>query len=192
MKKTTSKSTPYGPVVIIWKGCGSNAAIIRVLLSGPDASAVQKVAQFYPGTQDACCAKIDSVSLAICRFLEGEPVDFDLYVADLSVCKEFQQRVLRAEHSIGRGHVSTYKLIAIHLGVPLGARAVGNALAKNPFPLIVPCHRAIRSDCGIGGYQGGADMKRSLLSKEGIAFDSYGRVKCSRFHYGWKDWTEQS
>jgi len=70
------------------------------------------------------------------------------------------------------------------MGVPGDARAVGNALATNPFPLIVPCHRAIRSDCGLGGYQGGLDMKRSLLSKEGIAFDDSGRVQCSRFYYG--------
>ncbi|MFW6052689.1 MAG: methylated-DNA--[protein]-cysteine S-methyltransferase [Desulfosalsimonas sp.] len=115
---------------------------------------------------------------------EGEPIDFGLDVAGLGVCAEFQQRVLRAEHAIPRGCISTYKHIAARLGAPEGARAVGNALANNPFPLIVPCHRAVRSDRGLGGYQGGADMKRSLLSKEGIDFDSSGRVKCSRFYYG--------
>jgi methylated-DNA-[protein]-cysteine S-methyltransferase len=71
----------------------------------------------------------------------------------------------------------------MHLGKPNGVRAVGNALANNPFPLIVPCHRAIRSDCHLGGYQGGLEMKRALLTKEGISFDSVGRVKCSRLHY---------
>jgi methylated-DNA-[protein]-cysteine S-methyltransferase len=60
---------------------------------------------------------------------------------------------------------------------------VGNALANNPFPLIVPCHRAIRSDGHVGGYQGGPEMKRALLKNEGITIDQLGRVECPRFHY---------
>ena len=91
---------------------------------------------------------------------------------------------MRAEHAIPRGSVSTYGLIAAHVGVPGGARAVGNALASNPFPLIVPCHRAIRSDLHIGGFQSGTEMKRALLEKEGIIFDEAGRVICKRLHYG--------
>ena len=71
----------------------------------------------------------------------------------------------------------------MYLGKSNGARAVGNALANNPFPLIVPCHRAIRSDRHLGGYQGGLEMKRALLETEGIAFDKAGRVKCPLFHY---------
>ena len=116
-------------------------------------------------------------------FLEGEEIDFSLDVADLSLCSEFQQLVLRAEHRIPRGSISTYQLIAKYLGKRNAARAVGNALANNPFPLIVPCHRAIRSDRHLGGYQGGLDMKRALLEKEGIPFDNAGRVVCPQFHY---------
>jgi len=184
MNKTTIQSTPYGPAVIIWRVFESSAKIVRVLLSNPSDSATKKVLAFYPDAHESSCEEIDSVSSAICRFLEGEPIDFGLDVVDLGVCGKFQQRVLRAEHAIPRGRVSTYKLIAAHLGVPGGSRAVGNALANNPFPVIVPCHRAIRSDCGLGGYQGGLDMKQSLLSKEGIIFDRSGRVRCSHFHYG--------
>lgn len=184
MKKTLIQSTPYGPAVIIWRDSGSSAKIVRVLLSNPAALATKRASELYPDTHESSCQEIDSLLSAICRFLEGEPVDFGLDVADLSVCGEFQQRVLRAEHAIPRGSVSTYKLIAAHLGVPGGARTVGNALANNPFPLIVPCHRAIRSDYSPGGYQGGVDMKRSLLSKEGIVFDRSGRVRFSHFHYG--------
>jgi methylated-DNA-[protein]-cysteine S-methyltransferase len=91
--------------------------------------------------------------------------------------------VLLAEYRILRGSVSTYKLIAKHLGKQNGARAVGNALAANPFPVIVPCHRAIRSDRHLGGYQGGLAMKRALLYQESIQFDSAGRVICNHFHY---------
>lgn len=103
---------------------------------------------------------------------------------DLGMCGEFQQRVLHAEHAIPMGRVSTYKLVAAYLGVRAAARAVGNASANNPFPLIVPCHRAIRSDHRLGGYQGGLEMKRPLLCKERVAFDDSGRVQCSLFQYG--------
>jgi methylated-DNA-[protein]-cysteine S-methyltransferase len=106
-----------------------------------------------------------------------------LDVADLNLCSAFQESVLRAEHAIPRGSMSTYKLIAAYFGKPNGARAVGNALANNPFPLIVPCHRAIRSDHHLGGYQGGLEMKRSLLNKEGITFDKSERVECLRLYY---------
>jgi len=69
------------------------------------------------------------------------------------------------------------------VGRPNGARAVGNALANNPFPVIVPCHRAIRTDRSLGGYQGGFKMKRTLLEMEGIDFDDTGRVAAKGFFY---------
>ena len=73
------------------------------------------------------------------------------------------------------GSVSTYRLVSAYVGIPNGARAVGNALAGNPFPIIVPCHRAIRSDRHIGGYGGGPEMKRALLEKEGMNFNGRER-----------------
>ena len=104
-------------------------------------------------------------------------------MADLASCPPFQQAVLRAEHAIPRGKVSAYGLLAARLGRPGAARAVGNALATNPFPIVVPCHRALRGDGSIGGYQGGPAMKRALLAMEGVRFDAAGRVVCKRFHY---------
>jgi len=69
------------------------------------------------------------------------------------------------------------------LSSPNAARAVGNALANNPFPIIIPCHRAIRSDRSLGGYQGGLEMKRTLLGMEGIEFDDSGRAVTDNFFY---------
>lgn len=183
MNKKTIRYTPYGPAVIIWRVSGHKAKIVRVLLSAPASSAIDRWYELYPAAHESSCSEIDSVASRICSLLEGEPFDFSLDVVELSLCGQFQQRVLRAEHAIPRGSVSTYKTIAAHLGAPGAARAVGNALANNPFPLIVPCHRAIRSDRRLGGFQGGLDMKRALLNKEGIHFDSSGRVECSRFYY---------
>ncbi len=183
MNKTTIKSTPYGPVVIFWDVFGTVPKITRVLLSKPSLSDFEKAKELYPSARESSCEEIDRVAGGMLRLLAGEPVAFPLDVAALDICGKFQQRVLRAEHGIPRGQVSTYKIIAAHLGVPKGARAAGNALAKNPFPLIVPCHRAIRSDLTLGGYQGGLEMKRALLSMEGVVFDDSGRVKYSGFYY---------
>ena len=141
------------------------------------------MSELYPNSQPSSCAEIDDVAIAIKGLLEGEKIEFSLDVTTLSLCTEFQQLVLRAEHRIPRGRISTYRLIAEYLGKRNGARAVGNALANNPFPLIVPCHRAIRSDRHLGGYQGGIEMKRALLEKEGIPFDDKGKVACAQFHY---------
>ena len=82
-----------------------------------------------------------------------------------------------------RGKVSTYQRIAGHLDNPQAARAVGTALAHNPFPIIVPCHRAIRSDGALGGFQGGAEMKRALLEMEGVLADGSDRVVPGQLFY---------
>jgi len=183
MNRKIIKSTPFGSVGVIWTGLNDNPKIVRILLSKPGLSAEDQVSELYPNSQASSCAEIDNVATAIKGLLEGEEIKFSLDVADLSLCTEFQQLVLRAEHRIPRGSISTYQLIAEYLGKRNGARAVGNALANNPFPLIVPCHRAIRSDRHLGGYQGGLEMKRALLEKEGITFDDTGRVACAQFHY---------
>ena len=119
----------------------------------------------------------------VVAFLAGEDIRFSLDIARLDLCSTFQQKVLRAEYGIPRGRVSTYQRIARHLGNPNGARAVGAALAHNPFPIIIPCHRAIRSDGTLGGYQGGLGMKRALLAMEGVRFDSKGRLLAGEIFY---------
>lgn len=177
MNKKIINPTPFGSVGIIWSGVNQNPKIVRVLLSKPGFSAEDQALGLYPNSQSSSCAKIDAAASEIKGLLEGEAIDFSLDLADLDSCSEFQQRVLLAQHRIPRGSVTTYQLIAEHLGKKNGARAVGNALANNPFPLIIPCHRAIRSDRSLGGYQGGLEMKRALLEKEGIRFDNAGKVE---------------
>lgn len=182
MNRKIIKTTPFGSVGIIWTGF-SNPQIIRVLLSKNRLSAEDQASQLYPNSPASSCAAVDAVASAIKGILEGDDIEISLDVADFGACSDFQQSVLRAEYCIPRGRVSTYRLIAEHIGKQNGARAVGTALAHNPFPLIVPCHRAIRSDRKLGGYQGGLEMKRALLEKEGIPFDDAGRVVCDQFHY---------
>ena len=183
LNRRVIKPTPFGPVVVVWSSRDGSPKILRVLLSRPGSSAEDQAAALYPEFQSSSCAEIDAIAAAIQAFLAGEKVVFSLDGVALDSRPPFQQAVLRAEHGIPRGSVSSYGLIARHLGKKNGARAVGSALATNPFPLIVPCHRAVRSDGDLGGFQGGRAMKRALLSREGIAFDTAGRVAVPRFHY---------
>jgi len=94
----------------------------------------------------------------------------------LSKKTEFERAVLVATFKIPEGKVSTYKRIAEKVGEPHAYRAVGNALHKNPLAPIVPCHRVVRSDGGLGGFGGGIESKRKLLEEEGIRFEN-GKVK---------------
>ena len=106
-----------------------------------------------------------------------------MQIIDFDHCFEVQKKVLLAEYKIPRGCVSTYKRIANKIGIPNGARVVGNALARNPFPIVIPCHRAIKSNGELGGFQGGIEMKRILLEMEGIEFTINRKVITSNFYY---------
>jgi methylated-DNA-[protein]-cysteine S-methyltransferase len=183
MERVIVQATPFGPVAIVWSLFRKRPKIIRVLLPKPGLSAKRQVLRYFPALREESCAEMCTIAKKIEAFLSGEDVAFPLNVARLEACSAFQQSVLRAEHRIPRGRVSTYRLIAAHLGRPHGARAVGNALSSNPFPILVPCHRAIRSDRTLGGYQGGIEMKRALLEAEGIAFDRRGRAMGAQLHY---------
>ena len=80
----------------------------------------------------------------------------------------FNESVWKMLEKIPSGRVTTYKFLAIALGKPNAARAVGNACKANPFPVKVPCHRVVKSDGSIGGYSRGERAKIRLLRKEGI------------------------
>jgi methylated-DNA-[protein]-cysteine S-methyltransferase len=163
-------SSSYGPVALVW--------------SESEASNAEKVAlRAFPDARRASCLQVDRTAGAIARFLSGRAVRFSLGSIRIEACSRFQQQVLRAEHAIPRGRVTTYGRIASHLGNPAGARAVGRALARNPFPIIIPCHRALCSDGSPGGFQGGTAMKRALLEMEGIEFDERGRATVKKFWY---------
>ncbi len=183
MYKKIIKSTPFGSVCIAWRETDLHPLIVQILLSMPDVPAEDRAAMIYPDCRKSSCTGIDTIADSIKAYLEGENVKFSLNSVDLEFYTPFQQTVLRAQHAIPLGRVSTYGLIADHVGVPGGARAVGNVMAANPFPLIVPCHRTILSDFRLGGFQSGAAFKRALLEREGVVFDKTGRVICMQLHY---------
>ncbi len=90
---------------------------------------------------------------------------------DLSDLTEFERDVLAVLAKIPRGEVRTYAWLAREVGRPKAVRAVGNIMARNPVPLILPCHRVVPSAGGLGNYAFGAEKKRDLLEREGVPID---------------------
>ena len=177
------RQSSFGPVGIVWWRQGRIVRVRRIVLSRGDDTAAVVIERENPRAKRGSCEVIDAVTRKVGDFLSGKDVEFDLSLLDLSRCGHFQRSVLVAEAGIPRGWTSTYGRIARYMGRPRAARAVGTALARNPFPVMIPCHRAIREDGGLGGFQGGTAMKRTLLENEGILFSAKGRVLTENVYY---------
>jgi len=168
---------------IVWKEIDSNVQIQRLFLSDYKLKSRAKTLESFSQTKTGSSLVIDNLAKKIQLFFSGVEVKFDLELLDFSRCTEIQKKVLLAEYEIPRGWVSTYKRIANQIGKTNGARVVGNSLAKNPFPILIPCHRAIRSNGELGGFQGGLAMKRALLELEGRTFTKKGKIIMERIFY---------
>jgi methylated-DNA-[protein]-cysteine S-methyltransferase len=111
-------------------------------------------------------AALDRVRRELDEYFAGRREDFDLPI-DWRMHDGFSRRVLRATARIPYGRVLTYSQVAAKAGSPRGSRAAGNALGSNMIPIVVPCHRVIRSGGALGGYGGGPERKEYLLGLEG-------------------------
>jgi methylated-DNA-[protein]-cysteine S-methyltransferase len=109
----------------------------------------------------------DDVRRQLDEYFAGRRHDFDVPL-DLSLVRGFTERVLAATAQIPYGEVSSYAAISSAAGSPKAVRAAGNALGANPIPIIVPCHRVLRSGGKLGGYGGGLERKAFLLGLEGV------------------------
>jgi methylated-DNA-[protein]-cysteine S-methyltransferase len=98
-------------------------------------------------------------------YLSGEPADFSSIPLDLSTATPFQRRVWDEASRIPYGSTVTYGELALIMGIPGGARAVGQALKRNQLPIIIPCHRVVGKG-GLTGFSGGLDWKRRLIKLE--------------------------
>lgn len=108
------------------------------------------------------------------RYFAGQPVDLGRYPVDLGGHPPFRRHALLAACEIPYGEVRTYGWVARRAGRSRGARAAGQAMSRNPIPLVIPCHRVIAAGDRMGGFGGGLEMKRALLSLEGHRCDDYG------------------
>ena len=101
------------------------------------------------------------------RYFDGTLKKFELPL-DLSTGTPFQQKVWTVLKSIPFGQVQSYKWVAGKIGNPCACRAVGSTNGKNPIPIIIPCHRVVRTNGKLGGFSSGIDIKKSLLLHEGV------------------------
>ena len=118
----------------------------------------------------------------LCDMYHGNKLDLDLeelelninepYIQTSTIKTTFERDVIIEVSKIPYGHVKSYKQIAKSLNSH-AYRAVGTAIGKNPFPILVPCHRVIRSDGKIGGFRGGTQMKVEILKNEGIEIEAF-------------------
>jgi methylated-DNA-[protein]-cysteine S-methyltransferase len=109
---------------------------------------------------------LDEVRRELDEYFEGRRREFDLPL-DWALVGPFGRRVLRVTSEIPYGGVQSYAEVASDAGSPRGSRAAGNALGSNPIPIVIPCHRVLRSGGALGGYGGGIERKRWLLELEG-------------------------
>lgn len=167
--------TRFGEAVVVGRQEGNRFLAIRVMLPQKEGMVSERVAEDFPGAAYSPTAGVGICS-HISKFFEGNDAVFETADRDAAIVQGFARRVLTKAAGIPRGFVMTYSGLAVSIGVPGGARAVGNALAWNPFPLIYPCHRVIRKDGSLGGFGGGLTLKRSLLEMEGVSFDRQGKV----------------
>ena len=156
--------------------CGiawSDAGISRFMLPSSTAEATEanlrrRVANAQPGTPPA---HVMGAVNAAKRYFEGEQIDFSDLQLDLSGQDSFCKHIYAAARRVGWGSTTTYGTLAKEIGAgPEAARGVGQAMAKNPVPLIIPCHRVLAAGGKLGGFSapGGSATKQRMLEIEGV------------------------
>jgi len=149
--------------------------IIRISLPKKDENeSISEITKYYPNY--IVNKEYEDEARDISRIYFGKKSDLDLNMLELRIDKSnnqlpvkslFMRDVLMKTYNIPRGKVETYKSIAGKLKTR-AHRAVGTALGRNPYPLLIPCHRVIKSDYSIGQYSGGNKMKKIILENEGL------------------------
>jgi len=144
-------------------------ALIRLIITHDDPSIIKN--RFLMEEPDGIehVKPFLNIARQLDLYIKGEKIEFHVPV-DLSDLPQWTRKVLMEVKKIPYGEVKTYNWIAKKLGYKNGARAVGQALKINPIPIIIPCHRVIRQDGSIGGFSLGVQLKKRLLSMEGMEF----------------------
>ena len=154
--------TPIGRVFV----AASEAGLVRVSFRQSEASFVAELRQRLAADVIRSPARTADIVHQLRAYFAGERRSFDVRL-DLRHTTSFQRRVLMAAARVPAGQVVSYGEIARRIGDPRGSRAVGQALRRNPVPIVIPCHRVVAAGGRIGGYTGGLTIKRKLLRLEG-------------------------
>ncbi|MCD5421063.1 methylated-DNA--[protein]-cysteine S-methyltransferase [Rhodococcus pyridinivorans] len=157
--------TPVGPLLLATTPVG----LVRVayVADGSDAVLDELSRRISPRVLDAP-RRLDPVVRQLDEYFAGTRTHFDVPL-DLRLADGFRREVITRLPEIEYGRTASYAEIAAAAGSPRAVRAVGTACAKNPLPVVVPCHRVVRSDGSMGQYVGGVEAKRALLQLESVA-----------------------
>ncbi|WP_030993068.1 methylated-DNA--[protein]-cysteine S-methyltransferase [Streptomyces sp. NRRL S-1813] len=159
--------TPIGPLLL----AATREGLVRVVFHADERTAgreLTRLEQFFGGAPLASVPHLETATAELTAYFAGELHSFTVPL-DWSLSSGFPARVLHAlADGVPYGSVVGYQDLADRVGEPGAARAVGAAMGSNPLPVIVPCHRVVASDGGIGGFGGGLETKRLLLALEGV------------------------
>lgn len=156
------------PVGTLLLACTPRGLVRVAYLDGDEQEAVlDELARRVSPRVLAAPRKLDQPRRELEQYFCGRRKSFAVPL-DWSLTRGFARRVLTAAARIPFGEVSSYTQVAGAAGNPRASRAAGNALGSNPLPIVVPCHRVLRAGGGLGGYTGGLERKRALLSVEGV------------------------
>jgi methylated-DNA-[protein]-cysteine S-methyltransferase len=155
--------SPFGPLLL----AATKRGLVRVAFpeEGVDSVLERLAARVSPRIVEASLA-LEGMTRELEEYFDGGRRRFQLPL-DWTLVGPFGRRVLAVTSEIPYGRVSSYREVAAEAGSPRGSRAAGNALGANPLPIVVPCHRVLRSGGALGGYGGGVERKRWLLELEG-------------------------
>ena len=170
-----------GKIGMLWVQKNAAPLIIHIMLPQKDIPITETISKNCPGALEQSHEKLKKLCLQIQNFLEDSPVSFSLEFININLCYDFQKKILLETRQIPRGKVISYGRLADRILAPGAARAVGSALARNPFPLIIPCHRVVKSTGYLGNFGGGPEMKRFLLQMEGVPFRTSALIGGSVF-----------
>jgi methylated-DNA-[protein]-cysteine S-methyltransferase len=159
----TSAESPFGRLLV----AGTRKGLVRVAFPEENEDAMlERLARSISPRIVEAAAPLERVRRELEEYFGGRRREFDLPL-DWTLVGPFGKRVLRVTAEIPYGGVLSYAEVAADAGSPRAHRAAGNALGANPMPIVIPCHRVVRSGGAVGNYGGGPQRKRWLLQLEG-------------------------
>ena len=180
-KKTKKDSGRYYSLYKVESGFGgviaSDEGLLEVLIPVMQSAGEMEmhISRLHPAASTDSPITRKAAAL-LQRYFNGEAVKFDLPL-DLTACTLFQQEVYQAVGKIPYGALKSYKSVAVDMDRPKASRGIGSAMAHNPLPIIIPCHRVVGSSGAMTGYSapGGVEMKKRLLMMEGVQLEALGK-----------------
>ena len=163
----TRLPTPLGKLLVVQ---GPNGLVRIAFESEPEDVALAQVAAALGPNVIGSDRELAHERAALSEYIEGDAVALDLPVDLRLMQAPFRRAVLEKLREVPRGATVSYGELAARTGNPKAARAVGSACARNPIPIVVPCHRVLPGTGKLGSYAGGPERKRALLELEGLTF----------------------